>query len=70
MWIRSQDRERLVRVEGVYLFTPLCDSLIQIRDNMGKSLGTYSTKEKALKVLDEITKHINLGYEDIVFQMP
>lgn len=32
--------------------------------------GTYSTKEKALKVLDEIQKFINYWGTDQVYEMP
>ena len=36
----------------------------------GKWLGEYTTKERALKVLDQIQVCINSGISDYVFQMP
>lgn len=48
MWIRSQDRKKLKKIHDVGIF----------RDNKiwadCSFIGEYSTKEKALKVLDEI----------------
>ena len=64
MWIRSQDKKTLVNVEEIRIMnkdiTIFCGSAI---------LGTYSTEEKALKVLDKIEDMIR--YECCgVFQMP
>ena len=75
MWIRSQD--------GTILMD--CDSFA-VEDHSGKyevitlsgksgisiSLGTYSTKEKALKVLDQIQYNVELFEHELtmVFQMP
>lgn len=83
IWIRSQNKELLVSADHVYynhLF------LINVENHYvnynGKILGRYSTKEKALKVLDMIddkilkidrskffgfTEHC---YENCIFQMP
>lgn len=72
MWIRNQGRTILMD----------CDSFA-VEDHSGKyeviilncrtsisiSLGMYSTKEKALKVLDEIQKRTEYLYPK-VFQMP
>lgn len=79
MWVRSQDKTRLGKIErfeyeedmyGFYLFG--WDDIYT-----GNRLATYSSKEKALKVLDMIQKHINeLNYKEpswknnYVFQMP
>lgn len=75
MWIRSQDGTILID----------CDSFA-VEDHSGKyevitlngksgisiSLGTYSTKEKALKVLDEIQNWIHYEADEngITYQMP
>ena len=82
LWIRSQDREKLCKVHD------LC-----VRENQNENnetnyviqdiytMATYTTKERALEVLDEIQnkiKHINKfslvneNYEcdDCVYEMP
>ena len=51
MWIRSQGRKILTEVHDLYI-----DDVNQIWN--GLLLGKYSTKEKALKVLDEIQHSI------------
>lgn len=56
MWIRSQDKEMLINCTDLYIDKENSNYIIE--GNIG-SLGTYSTKEKALKVLDMIEKHIN-----------
>lgn len=72
MWIRSQDGTILID----------CDSFA-VEDHSGKyevitlsgksgisiSLGTYSTKEKALKVLNDIQDFYECTYCE-TFQMP
>ena len=77
MWIRTQNKERLVKAYQIELLTyednngSLKYEIICVMENDYELLlGKYSTKEKALKVLDEMTKGINLGYADLVFQMP
>ena len=62
MWVRSQDKKRLVNVENFCIcFEKEICSLSPI--NYGEEtkrmwLGTYSTKEKAIKVLDKIQRYI------------
>lgn len=56
LWIRNQDKMMLVKVNEVAL-CKLCDGYdIMITTDVYHQFicGTYSTKEKALKVLDEI----------------
>ena len=79
MWIRSQDKETLTDVKhlsmrylnGYYgIFT---DN--HLAPNEICNLAIYTTKEKALKVLDKIAERIrdiHCGHcrRDIVFQMP
>lgn len=63
MWIRSQDRKKLKEIHDVGIY----------RDNKiwadCSFIGEYSTKEKALKVLDEIVHHLEYSYAE-VYQMP
>lgn len=68
MWIRSQNLFTLVKCER--LFTRQCasDSFCVIEAGV-ITLGSYSTLDKALKVLDEIQKQIKYPYNE-VFQMP
>lgn len=55
MWIRSQDKERIMKVKEVYLvksnkqFRLYSDELF---------LGEYNSQERALEVLDEIQRNI------------
>ena len=58
MWVRSQNKERLIKVKD---FTVDGNSITtQINDNYIDyiTLGVYSTKEKALKVMDMIQRTI------------
>ena len=57
LWIRSQDKDSLIKVEKIELiYDCLCSDdiqLIHIETDKG-IIGSYSTKERALEVLDEI----------------
>ena len=61
LWIRSQDKTRLVKVcsleygeyNEIYYINGYCVNEIDNYD-----LGTYKTKERALEVLDEIQKYL------------
>lgn len=68
LWIRSQDKMKLVKVNFVYIresdnhFTIYGETI-----DSGPIIGTYKTKERALEVLDEIQETICLdkfNYED------
>ena len=62
LWIRSQDREKLIKVKSLYvekypssnnryaIYNFFYDDL----DDCDIPLGTYETRERALEVLDEI----------------
>ena len=73
MWIRSQDKEALTNGDIIYY----CDKYGMIRcgklgisDDYDLVLAVYSTKEKALKVLDMIQKLICDYKIRGLFQMP
>ncbi len=80
MWIRSQDKEALTNGDIIYY----CDKYGMIRcgklgisDDYDLVLAAYSTKEKALKVLDMIERLIkeqirlhNVWQIGVVFPMP
>jgi capsular polysaccharide biosynthesis protein len=75
LWIRSQDKTMLCKPQYIEL---CCDSELHYGDvNIGyRCVATYKTKERALEVLDEIQKILNLEYtflQDLssyVYQMP
>ena len=83
MWVRSQTKEGLIECNGfIYSERNIYPNKIQccIYAN-GVLVGKYSTKEKAIKVLDMIQNRIlskdysttGIGYpiiKDKVFQMP
>mgnify|MGYP004647757515 CR=1 FL=1 len=65
MWIRSQDLKALVNVQNIEM-----DGECEIwAFGYATLLGKYSTKEKALKVLDDIEHSLEYPYNS-VFQMP
>lgn len=69
MWIRSQNRMQLQDVNRFVI--EQFETGIYIVGN-GCTLGIYSTKEKALKVLDQIQYNIEPFEHEptMVFQMP
>ncbi len=71
MWIRSQDKEILIKATCICLGSEnhICAYASSAEwDNW--YIGKYSTKEKALKVLDMIQKLIYDYQLGGVFQMP
>lgn len=81
MWIRSQDDRLLIDADKIYV-SGTDDPKYQMGDfkyqiyNIGEScnyfLGDYSSKEKAMRVLDEIENQLNeFDLEGtVVYQMP
>lgn len=73
MWIRSQNKRILSNVDEV-LVTFVDENKCYISGFWGTgtdTLGIYSTREKALKVLDEIQKRTEYLYQyPKAFQMP
>ena len=59
LWIRSQNRLQLVKVNYCYIMeqTDYCCIVGETIDS-GPLIGRYKTKERALEVLDEIEEHI------------
>lgn len=61
LWIRSQDKMKLVKVNYLYImdqqdhFTIIGETI-----DSGPIVGTYKSKDRAEEVLDEIQKKINL----------
>lgn len=74
MWIRSQDMTRLFMSYGMCIDEFDGEFVISDAGGLGRC-ATYSTKEKALKVLDEINSLLDATEFDvsnlpIVFEMP
>lgn len=83
MWIRSQNKTRLLKVNYVRVNDNCVEAIPG--DMLYILIGRYSTEEKALKVLDMIEKHLNTqskiveksmseyiisDMNSIIFQMP
>ena len=75
LWIRSQDKENLINVNKLEI-TDFCDADKNAVWWDEVLLGKYSSKEKALKVLDmiqELIKNMYVGMTNYMgkpFQMP
>ena len=54
LWIRSQDRKRLTKVEDIYMVEDKNNFTSYIGNNMVGHLGEYKKVGRALEVLDEI----------------
>ena len=62
LWVRSQDKETLLETNTIALkkFEEVHGIINYVDINNWFGLGLYKTKERALEVLDEIQKKINL----------
>ncbi|MCC3870257.1 hypothetical protein [Terrisporobacter mayombei] len=77
MWIRSQDKKRLINTSNLYVFGTCLKS-----SDVDFALGNYKSEERALEVLDIIQSRIIKGAtfdyinnskrttKEFVFQMP
>ena len=54
LWVRSQDKRILQKVDNIFLDANYEDKRISTYDGDNVELGTYKTKERAIEVLDEI----------------
>lgn len=73
MLIRSQDRTKLVDIVGKTIAIDRANAIGITYANSNVLLGKYTSKEKALKVLDLIGQAYNnfeMGFRCDVFQMP
>ena len=71
MWIRSQNKKYLINCKNLGIRKMLNKYVVAIISECADfyTLGSYSSEEKALKVLDEIQKRTEYIYPK-VFQMP
>ena len=62
LWIRSQDKEALLKVNNGLMYWEDTDKrncvVIKETSTNLSILGAYKTKERSLEVLDEIEKYI------------
>ena len=75
IWIRSQDKIILVNAYQIFVASNGTMRVVDVGSEETTFVGKYSTKERAVEVLDEIQKLICYdGYmqdsEFIVYQMP
>lgn len=77
MWIRTQDKYILANANSFRIRKDRIDDLVYYAinghyDRYEQELGIYSTKEKALKVLDRIQDNMESFEHEptMVFQMP
>ena len=56
LWIRSQDKMKLIRCIDLGIFEEQEGYTIYYDDSIDNMLGTYATKKRALEVLDEIQR--------------
>ena len=69
LWVRSQDRKRLIKVSYLELEKDDYGFYILGREDKfsGNRLATYKTKERALEVLDEIQEYLEkMGKDEIL----
>lgn len=75
LWIRSQDKLKLVKVNYVYAIENKINSFSIYGETIDSVpiIGRYETEERALEVLDEIQNYILLPNTDnsaYVYEMP
>lgn len=68
LWVRSQDKRILQKVDNIFLDANYENKRISTYDGDNIELGTYKTKERAIEVLDEIQMLLQptIKYEPIV----
>lgn len=74
LWIRSQDRTTLIRSYEIYIAVNKNSYVIRAKKT-SHILGAYETYDRALEVLDEIQKKINLinlghDFDTYIYKMP
>ena len=75
LWIRSQNKRNLMKVEDIVAEDNYIEIYKQNEDST--RVGEYKTKERALEVLDKISKlvenamyHTQLNNEVLFYQLP
>ena len=76
IWIRSQNGEVILKCNDFFIHKSEFKELYYICTNNIYLLGTYSSKEKAMKVLDDIQEHIkrhltgDISIFNAIYEMP
>ena len=72
MWIRSQSKCLLINTDEINVYQDYESGCYLIRGKVYDDLGVYLSREKALKVLDQIQYNMELFEHELtmVFQMP
>lgn len=76
MWIRSQNKKKLVKLKNIKIEHYTSADLKKVFDGCfiqvdeAGGIGDYSSEEKAIKVLDVIQTIMHDAGEDAVFIMP
>ena len=73
LWIRSQNKRALVKVNEITIYNYGDDEGVCIETKNGDFLGFYKEEKRALEVLDEIQQYIllpNTNNSAFVYQMP
>lgn len=73
LWVRSQDKRILQKVDNIFLDANYENKRISTYDGDNTELVTYKTKERAIEVLDEIQNYILLPNTDnsaYIYEMP
>lgn len=71
MWIRSQDKELLIKASGIEIDPSSNGTNINaVAGDECNYLGTYQNKERCLEILNLIQSIIREGAKYVVFEMP
>lgn len=66
MWIRSQDKEKLIKANNMLFIREIVNAGYAIAYDLYNNdefinLGIYKSKEKAIEVLDDISKQLSMN---------
>ena len=64
MWVRSQDKKTLVKVDKLIIAYDADEKIYEIH-NVYDSLGVYKSKKRAIEVLDEMQSYLENNYLSI-----
>lgn len=72
MWIRSQDKKDLINCKNLSIKKRLNEHVVVSISEYGDfyPLGSYSSEENALKVMDELQEEAWVEKKSYVYQMP
>jgi len=67
MWIRTQDEKQLLNCNRIFVEgTSIKAEILQITNNIF-TLGSYSTEERALNILNDIQSNL---FKEYAYEMP